>query len=119
MTKGNQPAKPPGRIARAVKVVADNLNLPAASRKIDEIVDEEAPRAKPKPADDGRAGKLQRLGARVGYIGIVAVTAAAVLAGAAGCNEDTPAPSGPAPSAHASCEEPASWCGIAAIVVVR
>ncbi|SFO60754.1 hypothetical protein [Amycolatopsis rubida] len=69
-----------------------------ASMWIDEVVEAEAPRPKkaektaPEPKQSnkenpkgGRSGKLQTLGERLGFAGIVAVTAVAALAGLVGC----------------------------------
>jgi len=90
--------------------------------KVDDILDDELDPEDldptPRGGKNGRdteqktSGKfMQALGARIGFAGIVAVTAGAALLGAAGCRLGESAPSG-----QPTCDEPASWCGAAEAV---
>ncbi|MFF4600600.1 hypothetical protein [Amycolatopsis sp. NPDC001319] len=70
------------------------------SKWVDRVVEEEVgpkPAPKPKPAKDGRKSKLQRLGERIGFLGLFVVTALSALAGCA----DGVLPSGPPEPARA------------------
>lgn len=81
-----------------------------AIRETVEVLDEvlpPLPTPKPKKEEPKPDAKFVRgLGERLGFAGIVAVTVAAALFGAVGCDEG--ASTSPA---TASCDEPASWCG--------
>jgi hypothetical protein len=82
------------------------------SKWIDNVLEEEVrpkPAPKPKPPKDSRKSKLQGLGERLGFAGIALVTAAAVLAGCAGC-KPTEAPSRPTPTAHCEEDQPCWDC---------
>ncbi|WP_051790997.1 hypothetical protein [Amycolatopsis jejuensis] len=65
---------------------------------------EQKPEPKRRNDNDGRTGKLQGLGERIGITGIVAVTMAAAVLGLAGCKPEPGTPH-PAPSPSVQCEE--------------
>lgn len=109
----------PNKIVRAVKEVARNLNVAAATRKAKEIVDEEAPR--PAPEQDRRAEFASLPSSDGGAPGVpcaLRLLRGAALLGAgvamaltlAGCNEKTGTPV-PAPATSATCvnEDDPCW----------
>lgn len=93
-------ARKENAVVRAAKAVVKPLK--DAAKQIDEIVEKEAPRPKPKDKPDS-AGFVRVVGERLGFAGVVVVAA---LLGAVGCTEAT---STVLPVA--TCVEPAAWCG--------
>lgn len=97
-------ARKENAVVRAAKAVVKPLR--DASKKVDEIVEQEAPRAKPAPKDKPEDARFVRgLGERIGFAGVVAVTVGAALFGAVGCRE-----SASTVLPVATCDEPAAWC---------
>lgn len=111
-------AAKPNKIVRAVKEVARNLNIAAATRQAKEIVDEEAPRPAPEP--DKRAEFASLPSGDGGAPGVpcafrllqgaaVLGAAAALLLTLAGCHETTGTPSPASTSAPCPEEDEPGW----------
>ncbi|MFD5245063.1 hypothetical protein ACFWIW_10990 [Amycolatopsis sp. NPDC058340] len=91
-------------VKSAAKTVADNLNVRKATRTLDRIVEQEAPRPKPgkaelsvvSPSPGGGLACLARLGALLGAAAVAVVLLA-------GCDRDTTGR--PSPPPVTSCEE--------------
>lgn len=79
----------PNVVKRAVKTVANNLNVKKAARTFDQIVEEEAPREQPPKADSsvvaptpmGGLSCLGRAAELLGFTGVVVATLAAAVVG--------------------------------------
>jgi hypothetical protein len=125
MAKPKQDPKPAGPVRRAARTVARQVNVRAAARQLRQTVDEVAPREQPEGEQRAELVRvvaptpgpacLARLGAGLGFAGVVAVTVAAAFVGVLDAGLDTVRPSS-TPSAtdlavSATCVEPASWCG--------
>jgi hypothetical protein len=128
--QSNDNAKPAGPVRWAAREAGRQLNVRAASRKIEEIFAEEldTPAEKPQRAELVRVvaptpgpSCLSRLGAGLGLAGVVAFTVAAAFGGLLDAGLDAVRPAAPyavptlpaepeTPVIRPSCEEPHSGC---------